>query len=41
MPRKSMRDKIAKRFKRIQEDKRERDRLKYSKEYQVEHPDNK
>ena len=41
MPRKSMKDKVAERYKRIQEDRREQERLENSKDYKPEHPDNK
>ncbi len=34
--RKSMRDKIAERVRRIQQDRQEKDKLRYSKEYQPE-----
>ena len=40
MARKSMNDKVVERFKRIQQDRREKDRNRYDKSYQPEHPDN-
>lgn len=39
--RKSMNDKIAERFKRIQQDRIEEDRLKNSRDYEPRHPDDK
>ncbi len=39
--RKSQKEKIAERVKRIQQDRQEKDRLRYSKDYEPEVPDNK